>query len=316
MIGYGARRLALAIPILLGVSIVVFLTIKIVPGDPVAVLLGPGATDLARAELTARLGLDQPWPMQYISWLGHALVGDFGRSTAKQTAVGPLVVAAFANTAVLAGAAALIAVVLGLGAGLVGALKPRGIAGRITDGFSLVAVSVPQYSIGLVLIIVFAATLHLLPSGGMTAAIGGGDAGDIAAHLILPAITAALVPAGVIARVFRGALLEVLSMDFIRSLRARGFSSTRVVLHAIHNAVPSVLAIAGIQIASLLGGVVFVEAVFAWPGIGQLVYQSITQRDLGVIQAGVLISALVFVLANLIVDLIAAAIDPRLRIAA
>jgi peptide/nickel transport system permease protein len=172
---------------------------------------------------------------------------------------------------------------------------------------------VPQYSVGLLLIIYLAAGAGLFPVSGMYNPGGDGGFVDLFNHLILPAVTAALVPAGIIARMFRSAVLDVMSMDFVEALTARGLSRRRVMVHAFHNTVPSLLTVAGLQIGYLLGGVVFVEAVFAWPGIGLLVYQSISQRDLPVIQAGVLLSALAFVLLNLLVDALHAVVDPRIR---
>lgn len=166
---------------------------------------------------------------------------------------------------------------------------------------------------GLLLIIYLASSAGLFPVSGMYDPNGGGGFGDLLNHLVLPAITAALVPAGIIARMFRSSVLDVMSMDFVEALTARGLPRHRVMRHAFHNTVPSLLTVAGLQIGYLLGGVVFVEAVFAWPGVGLLVYQSISQRDLPVIQAGVLVSAFAFVLLNLVVDTLHGVIDPRIR---
>lgn len=313
MLSYFGRRLLFAIPILLGVSIVIFITIKIIPGDPIASLLGPTGTAEARAALENRMGLDRPLVVQYFSWLGHTVVGDFGTSIARRSDVAPMVLDALGNTLILTGAAALLAVVLGIAVGALTALRRTGPLARIGNAFALFSISVPQYSVGLLLIIYLAAGAGLFPVGGMYDANGSGGAVDLFNHLVLPAVTAALVPAGIIARMFRSSVLDVMGQDFIEALRARGLSQRRVMLHAFHNTVPSLLTVAGLQIGYLLGGVVFVEAVFAWPGIGLLVYQSITQRDLPVIQAGVLVSALAFVLLNLIVDTLHGVVDPRIR---
>lgn len=313
MIKFLAKRILAAIPILIGVSIVVFITIKIIPGDPVASLLGPTSTPAARAELISRMGLDRPLPVQYFSWIWHVLGGDFGTSIAKQAPVGPLVWSAFVNTLVLTVFAAIIAFALGIVLGGVSALRRRGVAAAVSNGFSLFSISVPQYSIGLLLIIYLASATGWFPTAGMYSAIGGGTWGDLFAHLVLPGITAALVPAGIIARMFRSVVIDVMSMDFIDSLRARGLSERRILLHAFHNTLPTLVTIAGLQLGYLLGGVIFVETVFSWPGLGLLVYQSISQRDLPVIQAGVMVSALAFVLINLVVDGLHGAIDPRVR---
>lgn len=313
MLGYFGRRLLFAIPILLGVSIVIFITIKIIPGDPVASLLGPTGTPEARAALESRLGLDRPLVVQYVAWLGHTVTGDLGTSIARRSDVAPMVLDALANTLILTGAAAVLAIVIGVAVGALTALRRSGPLARLGNAFALFSISVPQYSVGLLLIIYLAAGAGLFPVSGMYNAYGSGGAVDLFNHLILPAVTAALVPAGIIARMFRSSVLDVMGQDFIEALRARGLSQRRVMLHAFHNTVPSLLTVAGLQIGYLLGGVVFVEAVFAWPGIGLLVYQSITQRDLPVIQAGVLVSALAFVLLNLIVDTLHGVVDPRIR---
>ncbi|WP_019930766.1 ABC transporter permease [Nocardia sp. BMG111209] len=313
MLGYLGRRLLMTIPILIGVSLVIFITIKIIPGDPVASMLGPTGSPEARAALHARLGLDDPVPVQYLSWFWHSLTGDFGTSMTRHTAVAPIVIDALKNTLILTFAAGVLAIVLGLAVGALTGLRRNGIAARIGNALALFSISVPQYSIGLLLIIYLASQAGLFPVSGMHNPNGNGGFGDLFDHLVLPAITAALVPAGIIARMFRSSVLDVMSMDFVEALRARGLSRNRVMLHAFHNTVPSLLTVAGLQIGYLLGGVVFVEAVFAWPGIGLLVYQSITQRDLPVIQAGVLVSAFAFVLVNVVVDALHGLVDPRIR---
>jgi peptide/nickel transport system permease protein len=312
MAGFIARRLMMAIPTLIGVSLVIFVTIKIIPGDPIAALLGPTGTPEARADLEQRLGLDDPLPVQYWAWLTHTITGDFGTSLAKRTSVAPIVMDALGNTLVLTLAAAILALALGLFIGTITALREHGLVARLGNAFALFSISVPQYSVGLLLIIYLAAGAGIFPASGMSSP-GGGGFGDLLSHLVLPAFTAALVPAGIIARMFRSSVRDVMSMDFIEALRARGLSRGRIMRHALHNTTPSLLTVAGLQIGYLLGGVIFVEAVFAWPGIGQLVYQSISQRDLPVIQAGVLVSALAFVVLNLLVDALQAVIDPRVR---
>jgi peptide/nickel transport system permease protein len=313
VISFLTKRVLAAIPILIGVSIVVFITIKIIPGDPIASLLGPMGTPQARADLMNRLGLDRPLPIQYFSWIWHVLQGDFGTSIAKQSPVAPLVMSAFYNTLILTAFAAIVAFVLGILLGGVSALRRRGVVAAASNGFALFAISVPQYSIGLLLIIYLASGTGWLPTAGMYNAIGGGGWGDLFRHILLPGITAALVPAGIIARMFRSVVIDVMSMDFIDSLRARGLSERRILLHAFHNTLPTLVTIAGLQLGYLLGGVIFVETVFSWPGLGLLVFQSISQRDLPVIQAGVMVSALAFVVINVVVDGLQGVIDPRVR---
>lgn len=308
-----ARRILLAVPILFGVSLVVFITIKLIPGDPVASLLGPNSTPEAREMLTHRLGLDRPLPVQYGAWLWSSLHGDLGISIARQVSASSMVLDAFWNTLLLTAFAALIALVGGIVLGGIAAFRRGRPSAATSSSISLIAVSAPQYSVGLLLMIVFAAQHQWLPAGGMHDALGNGGFGDLLRHLVLPGITAALVPMGIIARMFRSTLLDVMNQDFMEALRARGLPSTAIVAHAIHNTLPGLLTIAGLQFGYLLGGVVFVETIFSWPGVGLLVFQSISQRDLPVIQAGVLVSALAFVVLNLAVDAAHGLIDPRIR---
>jgi peptide/nickel transport system permease protein len=311
MARFVARRLLLAIPILLGVSIVVFITIKLIPGDPVSTLLGPNATPQARADLTSRLGLDQPLPVQYFSWLKSVVQGDFGTSLTLQQPVGSLVSKAFLNTALLAGTALILALIGGVVLGTIVALRPRGALAKVVSATSVAAISIPQYTVAL-LALLFAVETGALPTGGMHDT-GAGGAGDLLEHLILPAVAAALTPMGIVARMYAVSLSDVLSQEFIGSLRARGLSQRTVVRHAMHNAVPSLLTITGLQVGYLLGGVLFVETIFSWPGLGLLVYQTISSRDMAVIQAGVLVSAVVLVLVNVLVDTVHGFIDPRVR---
>ncbi len=313
MIKFVARRLTLSIPILLGVSLVMFGTIKITPGDPVATLLGPTGSPEARIELTKKLGLDEPLPTQYFKWLVNILQGDAGTSISRQTPALSLVWDAMQNTLILAGFAAGLALVGGVLIGLLGAVFPNSQLSKALGGFSLLAISLPQYSLGLVFIVYLSAGLGWFPTGGMYDATGGGGLGDLLHHLWLPGIASGLVPMGIIARMVRSAMIDELNQDYVEALRSRGLPRTAVTRHAFHNAIPGVLTITGLQAGYLLGGVVFVETVFSWPGMGLLIFQSISQRDIPVIQAGVLLSALVFVVINLLVDTAQAAVDPRLR---
>lgn len=312
MISFLGRRLAYAVPVLLGVTIVVFGTVKIIPGDPAALLAGPGASPSDIASLRDRLGLGGSLIEQYWHWFSHALQGDLGLSIAKQQPAGDLVWSAFGNTLILAAYASVMAIVFGLVLGGLGALYPRGIIARVTSAISAVSISVPQYSLAVLLIIYLAVNTGLFPVSGMYSTNGGGFS-DLLWHGFLPALTAGLVPGGVIARIFRASLLDVLGMDFVEALQARGYSRGRILVHAMHNTVPTLLTIAGLQVGYLLGGVVFVETIFSWPGLGLLVYQSITARDLPVIQAGVLVSAVAFVLINILVDVLHALVDSRVR---
>jgi len=307
------RRLLLALPTLLGVAFVVFVTARLVPGDPAASLLGPLATPQARADLVASLGLDRPWPIQFVTWLGNAVRGDLGTAIHVQQPVAQTVLSAFGNSAILAGAGALIAVVGGVALGGLGALYPRRLPSRVAAGLSILAMSAPQYSVALLMVIIFAVRLQVLPAGGMTDPIDGGGPLDLLTHLILPAFSVAMIPMGVIARMFQAVVTDTLASPFVEAMRARGLHPLAVAWHAAYNALPSLLTIAGLQIAYLLGGVVFVETIFSWPGIGLTLYNAISTRDLPLIQGGVLVTAVTFVLINIVVDAAHALIDPRVR---
>ncbi|MFC1411250.1 ABC transporter permease [Streptacidiphilus sp. N1-12] len=307
------RRLLLAVPTLLGVTVVVFATVALVPGDPVGNFLGPGAPPAARAALTRRLGLDRPLPVRYAVWLWHALRGDLGTSISAQRPVSDLLLPAFGQTLLLAACAFLLVLVGGVLLGGLGAVRPQGPAGRLSGALSTLAVSAPQYSVSLLLIAVFSVQLRWLPAGGTQDAFGSGGTADLLRHLLLPAVAAAVVPLGLTARVFRAALASVLSGELAESLRARGLSRAAVLRHCLHNASPALLTIGGLQLAYLLEGVVFVETLFSWPGVGQLLYHALSARDLPVIEGGVLLVATAFVGINILVDTAHAAIDPRVR---
>ncbi|MFW0783440.1 ABC transporter permease [Gordonia sp. CPCC 206044] len=312
MVAFFCRRMAFAIPILFGVAVIVFLTVKLIPGDPVALLAGTGASEETKQALTQQMGLDRALPVQFWEWLSRVATGDLGTSISQQRPVFGMVVDAFANTLVLAVYATVLAVGLGLILGAIAALRPRGV-GKIASVSSSVGLSAPQYSVALILIVYIALPTNLFPVSGMSGF--GDDPGvlDTLWHGFLPALTAALVPAGVIARTFRSSLSSVMSMEFIEALRARGLSRNRVLVHAFHNATPSLITMIGLQIGYLLGGVVFVETIFNWPGLGLVLFQSISSRDLPVTQAGVLICAVAFVLINIVVDMTLAMIDSRVR---
>jgi peptide/nickel transport system permease protein len=307
------HRLLLAVPTLFGVSLVVFVTTKLVPGDPVASLLGPLAPPDARRELTARLGLDQRLPVQFGTWTWNVAQGRLGTSIQLQRPVLDIVMTAFGNTAILALAGAVLAFAGGLLIGVTGALTSRRLPRGLASAASFLAMSVPQYSIALALVAVLAVRFRVLPAGGMYDAIDGGGPGDLLEHLVLPAVAVSLIPMGVVGRMLRATLTDVLAGDHVEAMRARGLSPATIARHALHNAVPSLLTITGLQLAYLIGGVVFVETIFSWPGLGQALYNAIAARDLPLIQGGVLVIAVAFVLINIVVDGAHALIDPRVR---
>ncbi|GAA1155043.1 peptide/nickel transport system permease protein [Kitasatospora gansuensis] len=313
MTGFLLRRVLLAVPTLLGVTVVVFATVALVPGDPLTAFLGPGAPPEARLELSERLGLERPLPVRYVGWLAHALHGDLGVSISAQRPVQELIGAALGQTLLLTGAAFLLVLAGGVLLGGLGAVRPDRLPGKVCDALSTLAVSAPQYSVALLLIAVFAVQLRWLPAGGTHDVFGSGGPADLLRHLVLPAVAAALVPLGLTAKVFRAALAAVLAGELADSLRARGLSRAAVLRHCVHNASPALLTIGGLQLAYLLEGVVFVETLFAWPGIGRLLFDALSARDLPLVQGGVLLVAVAFVGINLLVDAAHAAVDPRVR---
>ena len=309
-----AKRLLAAIPVLFGLSIIVFGMIALIPGDPATAILGSYATPENVAKLNASLGLDKSLPQQYLAWISGVMTGDFGRSYALNRPVLDIVTERFSATLLLAGASLLLATVFGLLAGIVSAVRQFGLADKAITLAVLIGISVPSFWLGLILILFFAVKIKLFPASGMVAIYGGGGPLDILHHLVLPAITLALVATGVIARLTRTAMLEVLRQDYIRTARAKGLSERRVIYrHAFMAALVSVIPVIGIQAGFVLGGAVYVETVFQWPGIGAMLVNAISQRDILLVQGGVLVVAAAYVLFNLLADICQTLLDPRLK---
>ncbi len=291
--------------VLFGVSVIVFGLLQFAPGDVATALLGPQASDSAKELLREQLGLNKPIVTQYFLWLGNTLQGDFGVSIISRNTVLGEVVPRFLNSVLLASAALVIAIILGVTVGIASAARAGGFFDRTSSASVQVFGAMPPFWLGLVLVYFFALQFRWFPATGMTKTFGGGDAWDIANHLVLPAVTAAAASAAVIVRMVRAVFLEVLGSDYILVARARGVRSWRLLMHhALPNCMPHVLNIIGLQLGYLIGGTLFTEVVFAWPGIGQLLYKAILGRDVAVVQACVLFIALSFVLINLAVDLI------------
>jgi peptide/nickel transport system permease protein len=311
---YLARRLLLAIPVLVGVSIVVFMVLHLSPGDPAEIMLGSAATKEDLARLRADLGLNEPLPVQYARWIGHVVRGDLGRSLWMRRPVLPDVLDRFRATLVLTGTALLLSTVGGVTLGVLSATRPHSWLDRLSGVAALFGASMPVFWLGIVLMVVFSLQLGWLPASGMWAPYGGGDARDLLAHLILPAVTLAAASVTIIARLTRSTMLEVLGQDYIRTARAKGLVERRVVTrHGLRNALIPIVTVVGVQAGYLLGGAVLTETVFAWPGVGTLMVQGILARDFPLVQGCVLVIALSFVVINLAVDLLYAWIDPRIR---
>jgi peptide/nickel transport system permease protein len=301
-------------PVLFGVSVIVFLVISLIPGYPARAILGTFATPANVAEVTKQLGLDKPLPVQYVIWIDNLLHGDLGRSYILHKPVVDEIMARLFPTLLLAGAALVLASVFGILLGILAAVGQNGVSDRLITVVALLGISTPSFWLGMLFIFWFGVRLAWLPVGGMTAMFGGGGVGDILAHLILPATTLAAVAGAVLVRLTRGAMLEVLRQDYVRTARAKGLSERRVIYgHAFRNALVGIIPVIGLQAGFVLGGAVYIETVFQWPGLGRMLVSAISTRDILLVQGGVLVVASGYVLINLLTDLAQAVLDPRIR---
>jgi peptide/nickel transport system permease protein len=311
---YVVRRLLLLVPVLLGVSVIIFMVLHLAPGDPAEIMLGSQATQVDLERLRAELGLTQPLYVQYVHWLGLVARGDLGRSIWMKRPVLAEVLGRFKATLVLTGAALVLSTLGGLALGIASAVRPNSLLDRASAVASLFGASMPVFWLGIVLMVIFALWLGWLPASGMFAPYGGGHVTDLLAHLALPAFTLAAASVTIIARLTRSTMLETLGQDYIRTARAKGVVEGAVVLrHGLKNALIPIVTVVGVQAGYLLGGAVLTETVFAWPGVGTLMVQGILARDFPLVQGCVLVVALSFVVINLIVDLLYAWLDPRIR---
>jgi len=314
MSAYVLRRLLQLIPVLLGISLVVFLIMALLPGDQALAILGPYATPESLASLRAELGLNEPLWRRFFIWLGSTLQGDLGRSVTLQRPVVDEIAERVGPTLLLAGAALLLSVLLGLVAGAAAAAHRRRWQDKTLTLAVLIGISTPQFWLALLLILVFAVWLQWLPVSGMYSVYGGGGVGDLLRHLVLPATSLAVVVTGVLARLSRAAMLEELSQDYVRMARAKGLSERQVVYrHAFLNMLGRIVPVIGLQTGFLLGGAVYIETVFQWPGMGRMLVDAISTRDLLLVQGGVLVMASAYVLVNLLADVLQHLLDPRIR---
>ncbi|MGB3492664.1 MAG: ABC transporter permease [Elainellaceae cyanobacterium] len=331
---YIFRRLLNLIPVLLGISLLVFLFLHLIPGDPAVVLLGDRATPDQVEVLRERLGLNRPLPLQYLEFLGSLLRLDFGRSIFTGFPIIEEIKIRWPATFELSIAAMAIALIIGIPAGVIAAVKRNSIIDNLTMSGSLLGVSMPVYWLGLLLVYLFAVNLKWLPPSGRLGTDIGFDfepitgfyvldtllQGDIAlfqdalAHLVLPALTLSTIPLAIVARITRSTMLDVLGQDYIRTARAKGVLERWVIFkHALKNAMLPVVTIIGLEFGTLLGGAILTETIFAWPGIGKWIYEGILARDYPVVQGGVIFVATAFVLINLLVDISYAFLDPRIQ---
>ncbi|MEF2074151.1 ABC transporter permease [Consotaella aegiceratis] len=313
MIQYALLRTIYAIPILLGVSIVTFGLLFLQPGNPVEALLPLEAPQDVINAMKVQLGLDAPVPVQYIRWLLRTLHGDLGLSLYDGTSVAHQIGSALFNTLMLAVPAALLAFSVGIALGLIAGYNRNNLIDRASSALAILGVSLPQYWVAIVLVALFSVYLNWLPAAGMAQADGVPRSFSDLQNMILPIVALALVPAGVVARVVRAAVLDILALDFIQGLEAKGLRPGRVLLHVMRNATSAALAVMGLQFGYLLGGSILIETVFNWPGSGQLLNLAIFRRDIPMLQGTVVVIAGLFVVVNLGVDLLQAMIDPRMR---
>ncbi|MEP0885534.1 ABC transporter permease [Trichocoleus sp. ST-U3] len=331
---YIAKRLLNLLPVVLGITLLVFAFLHLIPGDPAITMLGDRATPQQVEALRERMGLNQPLPLQYFKFLWDLIRLDFGTSIITGVPIAEEIRIRWPATFELSVAAMLVASILGIPAGVLAAVRKNSFVDNLTMSGSLLGVSLPVYWLGLLLIYLFAVNLNWLPPSGRLSI----DAGfsfkpitgfyvldallqlnfkalkDVLDHLILPALTLGTIPLAILARITRSAMLEVLSQDYIRTARAKGLLERWVIFkHALKNALLPVVTIIGLQFGTLLGGAILTETIFSWPGIGSWIYEGILNRDYPVVQGGVVFVAVAFVLINLIVDLSYAFLDPRIQ---
>jgi peptide/nickel transport system permease protein len=300
------RRAAISIVTLVVISLVVFTGVRMIPGDPARVMAGTDADAAGIEEIREKYGLNDPVPVQYLRWAGLALQGDLGRSIRTRDPVLRTIAQKLPITVELAGLSVLLALAIAIPAGVLAAVRRNTAWDVLASGASLCGVSIPNFWLGIMLILLFGVTLRWLPTSGF---LGW-------PHLVLPAVTLAAFPTALVARLTRSSLLEILGHEYIRTGRAKGLAEWAVVLrHALKNATIPVITVLGLQIGTLLGGAVITESVFAWPGMGKLVVDAIFFRDFPVVQTVLILSATIFVVINLVVDLLYTVFDPRIRYA-
>ncbi|RTG94409.1 ABC transporter permease [Thermus scotoductus] len=334
MWSYVLRRLLGLVPVLFGITLLVFLFLQLIPGDPAQAILGERGTPEQLEALREKLGLNKPLYVQYLTFVKNILTGDLGTSAVSTIPVAEELKRRWPATFELALAATLVAVVFGIPVGILAAVRKNSLLDTLSMSLSLVGVSMPVFWLGLLLVYFFAVNLHWLPTGGRLStdlaidfrpitgflvldgmlALKPEVLMDALRHLILPALTLGTIPLAILTRITRSAMLEVLSQDYVRTARAKGLAERQVILkHALKNALLPVVTLVGLQFGTLLGGAILTETIFSWPGIGSYIYEGILNRDYPVVQAGVLVVATVFVLVNLLVDLSYALLDPRIQ---
>jgi len=315
MVYYIIRRVLYAIPIALGVSIICFSLVYLGPGDPIQAVMPDEASEAETQRIRVAYGFDKPIPIQYLLWLNRAVQGDFGNSLQHNRPVIAELIPALQNTFRLAVFAATLSFLIAFVAGGIAAYRNGTWIDKSVTAFAITGVSVPHYWVAIILVIIFAVELGMLPAIGM----GSGSSRDWAwdldhvKALVMPVIALSMIPMGIIMRTTRASVLEVLSQDYVETLRSKGLSELNVLRHVIRNASPTVLAVTGLQFGHLLGGSILIETVFVWPGSGLLLNEAIFKRDVPILQGTVLVLAIFFVFVNLIVDIMQTWLDPRIK---
>jgi peptide/nickel transport system permease protein len=315
MLRYAVKRAVYFVLILFGVSVIVFVAMRLVPGDPIVQLAGPFATEKQREQIRQSYGLDKPLFVQYGIWVTRAVQGDLGRSMLLHVPVVELLVPKLANTLLLVAGSMLLAVAGGWSLGIAAGLNPNGWVDRASLVFALAGISLPAFWFGMVLVILLAINLPLFPASGIISERGGGGGlFDIAWHLVLPALATAVLPAGMLVRMCRTAIIDVTRHPFVDALYARGLPDRALKRHVIRNAMPTILNVTGMQAGFLLTAAIFSEVVFNWPGLGLQIFAAVTAQDYTVVQGAVLFVCILFVLFNILVDVLRPLFDPRIAL--
>ena len=308
------NRLLSAIPVVLGITIIVFLIISLIPGDPATAILGSYATPENVAKINKDLGLDKSLPERYLIWLGNIIQGDFGRSFSLNRPVIDEVMERFNATLILSGTAFVFCSFFGILVGTISAARQYTLTDKFITFIVLIGISIPSFFLGMMMILTFAVRLKLFPVSGMYAIWGGGDLPDLINHLVMPSIALAIVATGVVARISRNAVLEILRQDYVRTARAKGVKERSILIsHVLRVAIVTILPVLGLQAGFVLSGSVYIEIVFQWPGVGRMLVDAILKRDIILVQGGVVFVSICYVFFNIAVDVLQRVLDPRIR---
>jgi len=311
---YLINRLLSAIPVVLGITIIVFLIISLIPGDPATAILGSYATPENVAKINKDLGLDKSLPERYLIWLGNIIQGDFGRSFSLNRPVIDEVMERFNATLILSGTAFVLCSFFGILVGTISAARQYTLTDKFITFIVLIGISIPSFFLGMMMILTFAVRLKLFPVSGMYAIWGGGDLPDLINHLVMPSIALAIVATGVVARISRNAVLEILRQDYVRTARAKGVKERTILIsHVLRVAIVTILPVLGLQAGFVLSGSVYIEIVFQWPGVGRMLVDAILKRDIILVQGGVVFVSICYVFFNIAVDVLQRVLDPRIR---